>query len=139
PGSWIWGLSNVRRVLFGLPALLGEPEVILCEGEKDVVNARGKLSLVATTAGSAADWSDSSGPEYAALLKRCGVERVVITPHRDAAGQAMAVHAARDCHQVGLVVTVLNLPGLAPGGDLSDWIAAGGDRATFDELAANVP
>src|SRR6185369_11297936 len=51
PGEWIYNLTGVRRVLFGLTLLQAAPEegvIFITEGEKDVLTLRG-WGLVATT------------------------------------------------------------------------------------------
>ena len=99
-GAWIWKLTDVRRVLFGLPALQGQRIVYIAEGEKDVLALRA-LGLVATTnAGGAGQWRD----DYSTQLHAAGVESVVILPDNDTPGQAHAVAVARSCHAVGLRV-----------------------------------
>jgi ribosomal protein L37AE/L43A len=134
-GGWQWSLQGVRRVLYHLPALqAADPAapVFKCEGEKDTDNVRA-LGLVATTnAGGAAKWrADYSD----ALRDRC----VVLLPHNDAAGEQDTDQVAGDLHRVARWVKVVKLPGLAQGGDVSDWLAAGGTRAQLLELVAATP
>ena len=117
-GAWIWKLTDVRRVLFGLPALQGQRIVYIAEGEKDVLALRA-LGLVATTnAGGAGQWRDDYSPQ----LHAAGVESVVILPDNDTPGQAHAVAVARSCHAVGLQVEVVTLPDLPAKSDVSDYL-----------------
>ncbi|MDA1095317.1 MAG: AAA family ATPase [Acidobacteria bacterium] len=117
-GGWLWKLTDVRRVLYGLPALLGQRVVYIAEGEKDV-GAVCALGLVATTnAGGAGQWRD----DYSLQLQAAGVEAVVILPDNDTAGQAHAIAVARSCHAVGLQVKVVALPDLPAKGDVSDYL-----------------
>jgi hypothetical protein len=102
--------------------------VLYCEGEKDVETAE-TLGFVATTAGSSSDWR----PEFAGDLQ--GFDLVVI-PDNDDAGRRCAAKVARDCHGKAVRVRVLELPGLEKGGDLSDWIKAGGTGEKLLELIA---
>lgn len=136
-GGWIWKLGDVRRVLFGLPALQGRKIVYVVEGEKDVLALRA-LGFVATTnAGGASKnperpkWRE----EYTQQLVQAGAECVVVFPDHDDAGRAHAAAVARMCAAAGLQVKVMALPGLAPKEDVSDWLAAG---HTKDELSALV-
>jgi hypothetical protein len=67
-GGWIWGLGNVRRVLYRLPELLKAPSeqpVFVVEGEKDV-DALIAMGLSATTCPmGAGKWL----PEYSESLR----------------------------------------------------------------------
>lgn len=140
-GGWIWNLDGVRRLLYRLPELIAEMKerpsgkrvVYVPEGEKDV-DALRRLGLSATTnAGGAGKWRD----EHTKQLRAAGVERVVILPDNDRAGEAHAVAGARSCAVAGLSVRKIRLPGLPPiqdkhGEDVSDWLNAG---HTGEELA----
>ena len=120
-GGWIWSLRDVRRVLFGLPELRDQKAVYLVEGEKDVLALRA-IGLSATTnAGGAGKWRD----EYVTQLQTVGVTNVIIIPDNDAAGRTHAQTVAENCHHVGIQVQMLDLPGLPPKGDISDWMKAG--------------
>jgi hypothetical protein len=123
-----------KRALYRLGALKkaasGSP-VLYCEGEKDVENAE-TLGVLATTAGSASDWR----AEFADDLQ--GFDLVII-PDNDAAGRKCAAKVASDCHKKAARIRILELPELGKGGDLSDWIAAGGTREKLLELVSKAP
>lgn len=136
-GGWRWSLDGVRRVPFLLPELLARPgwPVLLVEGEKDALAAHA-LGLVATcaTEGAGSGWDDDT---YPAFLRG---RRVAIIPDNDRPGMA---HAERVC---GVLlrrgaggVRLVELPGLAEHGDLSDWLAAGGTRDDLLSLIRAVP
>ena len=86
-GGWLWNLDGVRRVLYGLPELLGaDPEqpVFIPEGEKDR-NRLVFLGLVATcNPMGAKKWS----PEYNGPLAD---RHVVILPDKDKDGEQHGV------------------------------------------------
>ena len=75
-------LPAVRRVLFRLPEVMEANEVILCEGEKDVLTLE-RLGFVATTTdgGSKSPWLE----EYTERLRG---KRVLIFPDNDAPGES---------------------------------------------------
>jgi len=126
-GGWIWDMRGVRRVLYRLPALQGCKLVFVVEGEKDS-NALSGLGLAATTC----PWgADSWGDEYAHQLRDAGAVYIVVLPDNDDAGHELARAVEKSCLSVGLTVKIVDLPGLPPKGDLSDWLAAGHGR---DEL-----
>jgi DNA primase len=120
-----------RRVLYRLGVLVKAAPgsiVLYCEGEKDVENAEA-LGFVATTAGGAADWR----MEFADYLQ--GFDLVII-PDNDNAGRLCAAKVARDCYGKTARIRILELPGLEKGGDLSDWIQAGGTSEKLLTLIA---
>ena len=133
----VWSMKGVRRVLYRLPDIQGAMTVYIPEGEKDVEALRA-LGLTATTNPGGADpkrWQ----PAYTAQLTTAAVERVVILPDNDDRGRAHAETVARSCHDAGLHVQVLALPGLPVKGDVSDWLAAGHTKADLAALVQTAP
>jgi hypothetical protein len=117
-GGWINDLAGVRRVLYGLSAIIAadrsEPVLIL-EGERDVDTAQ-SIGFVATTnAGGAGKWRS----EYSDALRG---RPVVVIPDNDAPGRKHAEQVARSLYGKAASVKILELPGLREGGDLSDWL-----------------
>jgi hypothetical protein len=136
-GSWVWKrLEGTRNVPYRLPELIesvaGERAVHIVEGEK-CAEALWSMGVPATTnAGGAGKWK----PELSEHFKDADV---VLIPDHDDAGW-------NHVNQVGFALTgiaksirVLVLPGVKPKGDVADWLADGGTRETFDELAAQAP
>lgn len=128
PERRISNLQGISRVLYRLPMLVAaDPSqpVFVGEGEKDVDNLRA-IGAVATTnpggTGNTRLWEDARfrGP----LRGR----DVVILPDNDAPGRKHAARVARALRGCARSVKVINLPGLRPKGDVSDWIEAGGTR-----------
>lgn len=135
-GSYNWSLKGVTRVLYRLPVVTqraAEGKVILlAEGEKDV-HALESIGVPATTnAGGAGKWQVS----YSKSLTGA---QVVIVPDNDEAGREHAEKVAQALQGYGKSVRVLELPGLPPKGDVSDWVAAGGTREQLIELVRACP
>jgi putative DNA primase/helicase len=102
--------------------------VWLVEGEKDA-DALYSLGFTATTnAGGAGKWQ----PTYTQAL--AGAD-VVILPDNDEPGRKHATDVAARLRPVAASVRVLELPGLPPKGDVSDWIATVGTRERLERLA----
>lgn len=134
-GGYRWTLGDVRRVPYHLHELQGREEVLLDEGEKDA-DRLWALGLAATTnAGGAGKWTAA----LTADLVACGVERAVILPDNDAPGRKHAVAVARQLITAGIAAKILELPGLPPKGDVSNWLDAGGTRAQLEALIAAAP
>lgn len=124
-------IRGVRRVLYQLHKIQGKESVLFVEGEKDVATCR-KLGLPATTnMGGANAWED----EYVEQLVAAGTQRLTILPDNDTAGIEHAHVVAAAAHAKGISVRVVELPGLPPKGDVTDWVAAGHTR---EELIALV-
>ena len=134
-GRWSWSLEGVPMVLYNLPEILSRTQqpVIVVEGEKDAETLR-LLGLVGTTSpcGSSA-WR----PEYARWLKG---RRVVVLPDNDEPGRRYAASVAGSCLAHGVSsIRVVQLPGLEPGGDVTDWVdELHGHMALEDQRAALV-
>lgn len=135
------GMAGVRRVIYRLPEVaaavslqredrLTEP-VYIVEGEKDA-DALAALGLVATcNPGGAGKWlAEYSGP--------LSGSEVCILPDNDEAGAEHAEKVASSLLAAGATVRVLDLPGLQPKGDVSDWIEAGGSKAELLALTGRV-
>lgn len=119
--GWTWKLNGVRRVPYRLKDLQGKPEVMIVEGEKDADRLWGLGVPATTNAGGAGKWVD----DYSVALVAAGVKGVVILPDNDPPGEAHGRAVAESCRAVGLHVKLVQLPGLPPKGDVSDWLGAG--------------
>lgn len=132
-GGWRWHLRGVVPVLFRLPrvreaAARGEL-IFVAEGEKDVL-ALEALGLTATcNPMGAGKWR----PEYTATLAGT---RVIVVPDNDGPGLAHAARIAQALAGRAAETRVLELPGLPPHGDVSDWLAQGGSRDALEALVA---
>lgn len=134
-GGWTWAVKGVRQIPYRLPELLARPDgakIFIVEGEKDA-DRLAELGLVATTnAGGAAKWPAELTPHFA------GAD-VVVLPDADSPGRAHADKVAAALAGTAAVVRVVDLPGLPPKGDVSDWLDAGGTAAELAALADAAP
>ena len=133
-----WTLSGVRRVLYDLPDVRAAARagqlVFVVEGEKDVSNLR-QLGLVATTSPGGASASGRRPKwreEYSESLRGA---RVAILPDNDEPGRAHAEAIATSLRRKGIPCSIVPIPGLPAGGDVSDAIAAGLGRGELLALA----
>lgn len=133
-GCWIWDMKGISPFPYRLPELLAALErgetVFVAEGEKDA-DRLATLGLVATANhGGAGKWTKVHSEYFPA-----GAE-VVVLPDNDDPGREHARKAAGQLTARGCRVRVLELPGLPPKGDLSDWLNAGGTKEELLRLAA---
>jgi putative DNA primase/helicase len=133
-GKRVWSVKGVRPIPFKLPELVAAPldqTVYVVEGEKDVLNLMA-VGLVATcNPMGAGKWRD----EYGRWFKG---RNVIIIRDNDEAGRAHGDQVARLLDGIAASIKILDLPGLAPKGDVSDWLAAGGTAQQLQDLAAGV-
>jgi hypothetical protein len=134
PGEWIPNLDGVDLVLYRLPEMQGQADLVIVEGEKDA-DALSTLGFAAScNAMGAGKWR----AEYVQQLVAAGAQRVAVVPDNDHVGQAHAAAVVASCAAHGLVARLVTLPGLPPigdrhGEDVSDWLAQG---HTAEELRA---
>ena len=125
-GGWRGGkgaLTGVRRIPYRLPELLAAPAdvpVFVVEGEKDVDNMLASGLVATCNAGGAKNWR----AEHAELLRG---RHVVILPDNDDTGRGHADQVRASLAGIAASVRVVELPGLPPKGDVTDWLAGGGD------------
>jgi KaiC/GvpD/RAD55 family RecA-like ATPase len=135
-GGWIWSVKGIPLVPYRLPelrqAIADEEVVFIVEGEKDVDRLLA-LGLNATcNPMGAGKWRKELSAHFQGA-------RVVIIPDNDEAGRKHADQIGASLSDVAGYVLVLNLPGLPPKGDVTDWRDAGGTIDELLRLAAEAP
>jgi len=131
-GGWINSVKGIELIPYRLPEILQAKAVFIVEGEKDA-DALAALGLAATcNAQGAGKWRAEYNRHFAG-------KRVCILPDNDAPGRKHAHDVARQLHGLAEVVKILELPGLPPKGDVSDWLAAGGTRESLVEMVKAAP
>jgi hypothetical protein len=133
-GGWTWSVKGARVLPYRVPELLARPEyaVVVVEGEKDVDNLA-HLGLLATcNAGGAGKWTNEHAKHLAGRF-------VVILADNDEPGRKHASQVAMSLHGLAAGIRIVELPGLPPKGDVSDWIAAGGKKEDLIRLIDSTP
>ena len=130
------GLNGCRLPLYRLPELADAIErgetVFVAEGEKDVESLR-SLGLAATcNAGGAGKWRDDHSKELT-------TGDVVVLMDNDDAGHHHGKVVATTSVGAAQRIRVIDLPGLPPKGDVSDWLEAGHDLSDLQELVEAAP
>jgi hypothetical protein len=141
----LWGTTPTHTThaasRLGLPELLAADAaltVYVAEGEKDCDNLAALGPVTTTNAGGAEKWTAELSPYLAGRA-------VVILPDNDEAGHRHAEQVAESLQGIAASVRIVNLPGLPPKGDVSDWLDAHDAaepealRAQLVTLAAQAP
>jgi hypothetical protein len=112
--GWSWKIDD-RRVPYGLPNLLKYPEgtVFVCEGEKDADRVA-MLGLCSTTVASG-KWTDE-------CVNALAGRDIILLEDNDDAGRKKAIDAAELLRDKAKTIRIVSPPGLADGGDVSDWL-----------------
>ncbi|HUA82650.1 MAG TPA: DnaB-like helicase C-terminal domain-containing protein [Bryobacteraceae bacterium] len=123
-GGWIWNLKGTSPVPYRLPEMIAANFVAVVEGEKDANNLH-RIGIPATCN------NGGAGKFSPGLVKWFTGKHVAVLPDFDSPGREHALKVAEMLSAVAASVKIIELPGLAPKGDVSDWLAAGG---TVDQL-----
>src|SRR5215204_820042 len=131
------GLGDLEKTLFELPVLLraveeGEP-VAHVEGCKDVLTAKERLGVAATTSGGTKTWKSEFAENYR------GAKEVWVIPDNDDEGADYAAKVAQDLLGVAETVKIIELPSLPEKGDLTDWLDDGHTVEEFFEIVKTTP
>lgn len=131
-GEVVWGLENVRRVLFGLSGVLSTASaggtIYLCEGEKDVLNIMKAGAVATCNPMGAGKWRD----EYTSMLKGA---YVIIVQDKDEAGRHHASRVRDELREEGILVSVVEAK---EGKDASDHLEAGFSLEEFQPVVERV-
>jgi hypothetical protein len=131
--GWRWsGISDVRHVVYRLPAVLAAPAaacIFIAEGEKDVHALEAAGQIATCSPGGAGKWRD----EYAATF--AGRDVLIIAdrdePHERTGLRAGAEHAWDAYTSVQPVARFAWIVQAAAGKDAADHLAAGHDVTDF--------
>jgi len=130
--QWVQNVQGVRLVPFNLQAVIEAKTVFIVEGEKDCLRLK-DLGLVATcNPMGSGKWRD----EYGQFLKG---KTVIIIPDNDRPGREHAEDVKAKIKPFVDSVRLVELPGLPPKGDVSDWLDAGGTIDQLREIVGKVP
>ena len=139
-GGWIWNLQDTRRVPYMLPELIkavaaGET-IYIPEGEKDVDNLIAIGVAATTNPGGVKKWR----AEYSEYLRGADV---VVLPDNHAEGREHGEKVVASLRGIAKRIRVLDIgkhwDGCPDKGDLSDWLAAGGNLEQLMSITDALP
>jgi len=130
-GGWIWNLKDITPLPYRLPSVVEAVKtgnnIFIVEGEKDVHSLE-KLGITATTNPmGAGNWKNQYDRHFNGA-------NVIIIPDNDDPGKKHANQIASSINDIVESLKILELPGLKPKGDITDWINAGGTKECLNEL-----
>lgn len=135
-GTWTRGRGDAPYILYRLDRISlpenSERQILIVEGEKDVHTAEELGFLATTNAGGAGRWR----AEYNAAL--AGRDLVVIGDNDDP-GRRHVQDVSRGTVEAGCRVKVVTLPDVGKGGDLTDWVNAGGTATALQQIIDGTP
>jgi predicted P-loop ATPase len=125
--EWVNGAPKGLKIPYRLPELLAaeHEDIFIVEGEKDVDNLIKRGFTATTNSGGAKKWSSDLNHYFKG-------KNVYLLPDNDDVGSEHMRMVAAQLLRVARTVHLVELPGLPPKGDVSDWFTAGG---TVDKLA----
>lgn len=123
-----WGLNGTKPVLYRLPKLATTEQFFIPEGERDVHTLESGGVVATTNPMGAGKWR----AEYADSFARH--QSVTILPDNDEPGKAHAVAIAQSLVGKVASIKILELPGLPPKGDVTDWFAGRDPAEAAEEL-----
>ena len=139
-GRWIWKLDGIRTVLYHLPEVLKAVKdgdvVHVAEGEKDADNLSALGFTATTNPMGVGKWR----AEYSEILRG---GNVVVISDNDKVGRDHVERVAASLRGVAARVRVLDIRSVwsecPEKGDISDWIAAGGDADKLKKAIEALP
>lgn len=129
-GGWIWKMNGTPLSLYHYDEIVNAPEgetIFVVEGEKDADRLRGLGVFATTNALGAGKWRDY----YSSTLQG---NRVAILVDNDDTGRNHGRQVANSVWGIAAEVKIIELPGLPPKGDVSDWLDSGGDKSKLLEI-----
>jgi RecA-family ATPase len=131
-GGWIWDLRDQRRVLYRWSQIIeSSGTVFITEGEKDADRIIEQLKYPATTVASG-KWTQD-------CIEALRGRDCWILADNDSTGEKKAVDAASKLYGTASSIKIIRLPGLAEGGDVSDWLDAGHTVEEFEGTCHQTP
>lgn len=133
-GGWVNGRKGVRLVPYRLPAICGSDDpIFLVEGERDA----DRLAAEGVLATSLPDGSNPRQvPRFAEFFRG---RQVILLPDNDEPGRRFMAAVAEGLRGVAEYTITVTLPGLAPGGDVSDWLDQGFNLWELTHLVSLFP
>lgn len=135
--GWVNDLKGVELIPYNLPAVAassaGDDVVFFVEGEKDVQSLASRGLVGTCNPMGVGKWREDYSRWF--VGRHC-----VVIPDNDVVGRKHAEDVAASLHAAGAAsVKLVELDGLPPKGDVTDWFAAGGTAEDLMAIAGAMP
>lgn len=134
--KWLYQLGDVERVPYKLPEVIAARDdgraVFIVEGEKDVHTLMAHGLTATCNAGGAGKWM----PAFSQYLADA---HVVILPDNDKPGRDHADNVAEMLLKGARSIKIVNLPGIADKGDVTDWFNNAGTVTELWQVVNKAP
>lgn len=131
--EWFSGAAN-KKVPYNLAFVLDTVSIpmpiYMVEGEKDVETLGAYMIAATTNPCGARKWPKDE--QFNGYLRGADV---IIIPDNDEPGRIHANQVAESLKGIADRIRILNLPGLAEKGDVTDWVEDGGDVTVLEKMA----
>jgi hypothetical protein len=136
-GGWEWGgIKELDKLPYRWPEVLEamgkDQEIKIVEGEKDADNLWTRGVAATTSPGGACKWPKHFGRLFTGA-------RLLIIPDNDVPGIKHARQVFENVVEHALSAEIRYLEGVIEGGDVTDWLASGGDPFKLHELRDKPP
>jgi len=137
-GGWEWGgIADKLKVPFRLPDLIeaiGKGQTIfICEGEKGCLALIERGFAATCSPGGAGKWPSHFSTWFE------GASEVLILADNDIPGRSHADKVLANIAPAAQAARIINIPGLIQGGDVWDYLHAGGDPLRIGQMKSGPP
>lgn len=127
-GAWLWNMEDVSALPYYIRNVTDSQTVYIVEGEKCADDLIEKFLLPATT------FHGGAGKWYPEVLQYFQGKNLILLPDNDTPGKEHMQRLAHAFKATAKSVKIIELPGLQPKGDISDWIIAGNTKDQLLDL-----
>lgn len=126
-GGWLWGLGGAVPIPFHLPELIAAQQVLVCEGERDVLRLEREGFTATCNNGGAGNFKIALVPWFKG-------KQVAIFHDNDEPGRQHAVKVAALLSGTAQSVKIVEIPDLVAKGDVTDFLDAGGTAEQLQQF-----
>jgi hypothetical protein len=126
-GGFVNNVKGVRLVLYHLPEVSKEPDLLFCEGEKDADKVK-RLEFTSTCNPGGAGKVENQHKKHK-ILEPLKDKNVFILADNDEPGEQHALQVAELAYPIAKSVKIIHFDDLPEHGDVSDFIEKHGDKA----------
>lgn len=128
PDEWLWNMESVSALPYHIRNVTDNQTVYIVEGEGKCDDAIKAFELPFTT------FHGGAGKWYPEILQYFNGKNLILLPDNDIPGKEHMQRLAQAFKKTAKSIKIVELPGLQPKGDISDWLTAGGTKDQLFDL-----